>query len=192
MKLFRISTILTLLIAAVFGVLLFWTSQDVQKKERELAKTKAELAQERETVRVLSVEWDYLNRPQRLEELAKELGMQLPVAGEVVSGMDQIPEPVQPAADDIAPLMEEAVTQAVSVDVPEAVAPQKIEPAAAPAQQPTVHDVSMDAPYSPSRVYLQVPAPKQVPKKAEILSPSSAEKQSFDRLIESLDQEGAQ
>src|SRR5688572_26982177 len=100
MKLFRISNILTLAVAAMFGVLLFWTSQDVQKKERVLAKSKAELAQEQETVRVLSVEWDYLNRPQRLEDLAKELGMQLPSAQEVVSGMDQIPEPIEPAAGD--------------------------------------------------------------------------------------------
>lgn len=157
MRLFRISNILTLAIAAVFGVLLFWTSQDVQKKERELAKSKAELAQEEETLRVLSVEWDYLNRPQRLEQLAKELGMQLPSAQEVVSGMDQIPEPIEPAAGEVIP-MEESITHAVSME-PEA--PKKA-------------------------------APKQLPKKAEILSPSSAEKQSFERLIESLDEEGGQ
>ena len=72
MRIFRISNVMILLIAATFGVFLFWTSQDVQKKERELAKIKAALAQEQETIRVLSVEWDYLNRPQRLEDLAKQ------------------------------------------------------------------------------------------------------------------------
>ena len=105
MRIFRISNVMILLMAATFGVFLFWTSQDVQKKERELAKIKAALAQEQETIRVLSVEWDYLNRPQRLEDLAKqELGMKLPSAKEVVTAVDQIPEPVAPA---MMPMMEE-------------------------------------------------------------------------------------
>lgn len=165
MRLFRISNILTLAVAAMFGVLLFWTSEAVQKKERELSKSKAELSQEQETVRVLSVEWDYLNRPQRLEQLAKELGMQLPSAQEVVSGMDQIPEPIEPAAGEPShPKAEEAITHSVSLD---------------------------NAPYS-SKQHAQPASPRQVPKKAEILSPSSAEKQSFERLIQSLDEEGGQ
>ncbi len=160
MRLFRISNILFLAVAATLGVLLFWTSQAVQKKEADLAEDKATLAQEQETVRVLSVEWDYLNRPQRLEKLAKEqLGMQLPSAQEVVTAVDQIPEPVEPAT------------------IPEAVP-----------QPAIVHNVStrnaMDEAWKP--------APKVIPKKAETVSPSSAEKQSFDRLIQSLDQGGGQ
>jgi len=52
--------------------LLFWTSQSVQKAERELRSLKQSSYSEMEMVRVLSSEWDYLNRPERLEQLAKE------------------------------------------------------------------------------------------------------------------------
>jgi hypothetical protein len=184
MKLFRISTILTLLIAAVFGVLLFWTSQDVQKQERELAKAKRALAQERETIRVLSVEWDYLNRPQRLEELASELGMKMPIAQEVMVGINEIPVPVKDSAENAIAQLQEEITQPVSEvteektfeypDYPKYVVPASISPAQAA---------------TPNVAYVPPSSPAQP--KAEILSPSSAERNSFDRLIESLDTEGA-
>jgi len=150
MRLFRISNLLSLALATFFGVLLFWTSQSVQVKEGELSEVKGGLSHEQETVRVLSVEWDYLNRPQRLEKLAiEQLGMELPDGKGVVKTINDIPEPSvipnEPA------LFEEGFAQSVSMEA--------IEPAAAP-----------------------TPAPKK-----ETVSPSSAEKQSFDRLIQSLD-----
>jgi hypothetical protein len=94
MKFFRISSLLSLLCAILFGVLLFWTSQAVQTQENRLENAKAELAHETETVRVLAVEWDYLNRPQRLESLAHELlGMEAPTAKELLQDVSDIPEP---------------------------------------------------------------------------------------------------
>lgn len=149
MRIFRISNILSLLLATFFGVLLFWTSQNVQTKEDELADVKKELAHEEETVRVLSVEWDYLNRPQRLEKLAAEqLGMEQAGGKEMVKTVSDIPEPL--------PFEEEGYTQPVSFDAAPAAA-------AAPALE------------------------------AETVAPARAEKQSFDRLIQSLDAEsGAQ
>ncbi len=95
MKVFRISSVLFLLMAACSGFLLFWTSQAVQQKESDLKNVKTQLAQEQETLRVLHVEWDYLNRPQRIEELAaSQLGMALPSSTEMISNADQIPEPI--------------------------------------------------------------------------------------------------
>lgn len=182
MKLFRISTILTLLIAAVFGILLFWTSQDVQKQERELAKAKAALTQEREAIRVLSVEWDYLNRPQRLEELATELGMKMPVAKEVMVGINQIPEPTsEPVMHEIVQF-EEPVTQAVSEAAEEK-----------PFVYPDYPKYVVPAAATAAPVHAPVPVAPSIPAQAkpEILSPSSAERQSFDRLIDSLDKGGA-
>lgn len=141
MRLFRISNLLSLVVATFFGVLLFWTSQSVQTRENELAKARKNLARELETVRVLSVEWDYLNRPQRLEKLASEqLGMKPAGSKEVLRAVSEIPEPV---------IVEESYTQPVSFG-------------AKPAQKD--------------------PAPK-----SETVSPARAEKQSFDRLIQSLD-----
>jgi hypothetical protein len=101
-------------------------------------------------VRVLSVEWDYLNRPQRLEKLAAEqLGMEPAGGKEMVKAVSDIPEPL--AAE------EESYTQPVSFDGTQA--------AAAP------------VPVAPA------PAP-------ETVAPARAEKQSFDKLIQSLDAEG--
>jgi len=154
MRIFRISNILSLLIATVLGVLLFWTSQAVQQKEEELSAARKKLAQETETVRVLSVEWDYLNRPQRLEELAEELGMKKASAKEVVSNAGDIPEPVA-VSNDPRFYAEQGIAQTISM---EGTAPQKPAPAA---------------------------------KKTDpIVSPSTAEKQSFERLIETLNRDG--
>lgn len=151
MRFFRISNFLSLLLATFFGVLLFWTSQSVQTKENELARVKKNLAHEQETIRVLSVEWDYLNRPQRLEKLAiEQLGMEPAGGGEMVKTVSDIPEPI------VDPSMDEGYTQAVSFDP-------------APAAKRAA------------------PAPVK-----ETVSPAKAEKQSFDRLIQSLDAEGGE
>lgn len=97
MKLFRISSLLSLLSAILCGVLLFWTSQAVQQQESRLEKAKKELVHETETVRVLAVEWDYLTRPQRLEELAHQLlGMEAPTTKELLQDVSDIPEPQMP------------------------------------------------------------------------------------------------
>lgn len=143
MRLFRISNILSFTVATICGVLLMWTSQAVQHKEDTLAEIRQKLTQETDTLRVLSVEWDYLNRPQRLEELARhQLGMEQPSAKEVVRTVADIPEPV----------FEEEVV---------------------------IHEVSM----KPAK-----PLPPQV-MKSEIVSPSKAEKQDFETLIQNLSTE---
>lgn len=140
MRLFRISNLLFVALATFFGVLLFWTSQAVQEKEDILHAAHKKLAQEEDTMRVLSVEWDYLNRPQRLEELAKgQLGMELPTTKELVRNVSEIPEPL---------LFDEGMAQSVAFEI--------------------------------------TPEPVAV-KKETIVSPPKAEKQSFDKLIQSLD-----
>lgn len=141
MRIFRISNFLFLMVAVCFGVLLFWTSQAVQTKEDQLADAKKKLQQEQETIRVLSVEWDYLNRPQRLEKLATEqLGMELPSAKEVVRTAADIPEPVESPVETVSLTTEK----------------KKI----------------------------------AEPPKKQTVSPATAEKQSFDKLIDSLDNDG--
>jgi cell division protein FtsL len=153
MKLFRISSILSLSAAVFMAVLLFWTSQDVQKKEHVLSGLKRELAHEKEAVSVLNVEWDYLNRPQRLEKMAREqLDMELPTSGGVVVSIDDIPEPVQVVEN---PDMYEEGSGFMPVSQADEAVQRPVAPAASSA--------------------------------SETISPSTAEKQSFDRLIEQLD-----
>ena len=103
---FKISGLLSIAVTFVFGAMLFWTSQAVQDVERNLAQNKNAIEREKESIRVLSTEWDYLNRPQRLERLAVEgIGMEDVDGGDVgvVSDISEIPEPVMPAIPSIKP-----------------------------------------------------------------------------------------
>lgn len=103
---FKISGLLTLAITFGFGAVLFWTSQSVQDVERRLAQKKSVIAQEKESIRVLSTEWDYLNRPQRLEMLAIDgVGMD-DVEGDdigIVHDVSLIPVPVVPVLPSVKP-----------------------------------------------------------------------------------------
>lgn len=162
MKIFRISNFLALGIATVLGFLLFWTSQAVQQREDTLSDIRSNLAHEYESVRVLGVEWDYLNRPQRLEKLAAEqLGMELPATTELVRNVNEIPEPiiVNTNPDFYG---EEGGAQNVSLETPK----PKV---AAPAP------IAVNA------------APKK-----EIVSPAKAEKQTFYDLMNDLKKRGGE
>ena len=64
----RILVHMVLFIVLAVGVYLVkYSVQDVQ---RELAARKAELATEKESLHLLNAEWAYLNRPDRLRQLA--------------------------------------------------------------------------------------------------------------------------
>lgn len=43
-----------------------------RQNERLIAKYKRDIATERENIKLLSAEWSYLNKPERLERLARE------------------------------------------------------------------------------------------------------------------------
>lgn len=58
--------------ACLAGTALFHTSQDVQDARIELRQVEADIAKEKDSIRVLQAEWNYLNRPERLEKLAKK------------------------------------------------------------------------------------------------------------------------
>lgn len=110
MKLFRISNILLLCVAAGLGALLFRTSQSVQGAEDRLAELNRTIRQEQESIRVLDAEWDYLNRPQRLEALAdKYLKVAPPQSGQFIENAGAVPEPAP------APAVQPAIAQPVAV-----------------------------------------------------------------------------
>ena len=62
-----------LLLAMFTGGMLFWIAQNVQIQTRQLAQIDAAIAQETETIKILEAEWAYLNRPDRLLAMTKEL-----------------------------------------------------------------------------------------------------------------------
>jgi hypothetical protein len=97
MKIFRISNFLIVIFTAALGGMLFWVSQSVQRAEGELFRLTNSVYREQESIQVLSAEWDYLNRPQRLEALATEyLSMDIPQGKSVLPDYKSIPEPMIP------------------------------------------------------------------------------------------------
>lgn len=94
----RLSTILSLSAAAVAGFFLFQTSQNVQDAEGRLRSIQTALSKEQDSMRVLETEWDYLNRPDRLEELAQQhLKMKAQSPASLVNDSSDLPETVAPA-----------------------------------------------------------------------------------------------
>lgn len=89
----RLSTILSLSAAAVAGFFLFQTSQNVQDAEGRLRSIQTALSKEQDSMRVLEAEWDYLNRPDRLEELAQQhLKMKAQSPASLVNDSSDLPE----------------------------------------------------------------------------------------------------
>lgn len=98
MKLFRLSNLCSLGVAAILAGLLYWTSQSVQQAEDVLNEKRQAMASEEESLKVLGAEWDYLTRPQRLELLARQRLNMVPADdGEtMVSDPEELPD-VPPA-----------------------------------------------------------------------------------------------
>ena len=94
----RLSTILIFILAFAAGAALLWTSQQVQTEERTLRQLNRAIAAEVDAVRVLRAEWAFLNRPDRLEEMAKDLlQMYPPQPGQIHASPASLPEPFIPA-----------------------------------------------------------------------------------------------
>lgn len=88
----RLSTLLLVMLAVGVGVVLFRVSERVQTAEDNLARMEQAAAKEAENVRVLRAEWDYLNRPDRLESLAhKYLKMEQAPVSSVWADGNELP-----------------------------------------------------------------------------------------------------
>jgi hypothetical protein len=96
----RLSGVFAVFLALLSGALLFWASQAVQRAEDNLYELSLKVSGEEESLRVLSAEWDYLNRPERLEKLVSEnfdIDGDLVKGANIIDATDRIPEPVVPA-----------------------------------------------------------------------------------------------
>lgn len=91
--------------AAVMG-LAFWAYQQnyrTQQALKDMRAVRGEIAQMRESLNVLRAEWAYLNRPDRLRDLALlndvRLGLQ-PIDAAQFDGIDRVAYP-EPAPSDL-------------------------------------------------------------------------------------------
>jgi cell division protein FtsL len=92
--------------ACVCGGALVYVSQRVQQAQEDIEQVAHDLAQEKDSIRVLQAEWAYLNAPQRLEKLVQEhLNLSAPSLVSMHRAMPDLENPM-PA---------EQVTQPVSL-----------------------------------------------------------------------------
>lgn len=100
----RLSALISLGLATTMGAALFITSEHVQRKEKDLAALQDKLGYEHDAMRVLNAEWTYLNRPDRLEQLAHSYLQLAPgTAAQVMNDPNAIPEPITPVLPGIKP-----------------------------------------------------------------------------------------
>lgn len=105
LRIFRISNVFSWSVAVLLGSALFWVSQSVQRAEDDLHRMKRMVNMELEAIRVLEAEWDYLNSPIRLEELADTyLSFENTPALNVTEDISDIPESVVPVVPSIKPI----------------------------------------------------------------------------------------
>lgn len=133
MKRFRIklSTLIAFVLAIMSGAALFWVSQRVQQLESEQRKLGEEISSEKEGMRVLAAEWDYLNRPERIEALAaKYLNTMTPVSPDnLLKDAKAVPEPQMMQEEDSTPVL---VSTGAAEDKKEETQPVSAAPAARP------------------------------------------------------------
>ena len=91
----RMSPILSLVLSVILGAGLFTTSEAVQRTEKDLKVLQQKLAAEQENLHILEAEWAYLNRPDRLEQLAAQyLSIGQAETGHILASLDVIAEPL--------------------------------------------------------------------------------------------------
>jgi len=107
----RHTTLLILLLAGAFSLVMFSVKYEVQDLELELSQLNRSIIADQQAIHVLKAEWSHINNPQRLRSLARRyLGLK-PVETErvgIVSGLpeasflseEQKPSPRQPSKTD--------------------------------------------------------------------------------------------
>lgn len=126
----RRSTLFWLVAAILVGCGLYQLKYEVQAKEERLARLNRQIQLEQEAIHVLNAEWAFLNRPDRLAELANRHLEMTPVAPAQFGKVTAIPE------RSLVPVVAEAEAAAEPV-VTASVAPPK--PAAKAAPAPKLH-----------------------------------------------------
>jgi cell division protein FtsL len=88
-------------VAAAIG--LFYVSDQVEGLEDELAREEQAILQHQEAIHVLQAEWTYLNRPERIADLAQRYLALAPLSADRVVGIQDLPQRPEPGEDPSAP-----------------------------------------------------------------------------------------
>jgi hypothetical protein len=100
----RPSTIVWMVVWVIAAFGLYMVKYQVQAIKVEVAATEKQLREEKKSLHVLTAEWTYLNRPERLKFLSSKYLDLKPVKGQQLADFASLPydksAPVQQTADD--------------------------------------------------------------------------------------------
>ena len=85
-------------VIVVASFMLYQVKYEVQSIRAQIAQTSQELEQEKEAMHVVAAEWAYLNRPERLQQLAAKYLVSKGVTVQQVAEVEAIPYPKQSLA----------------------------------------------------------------------------------------------
>ena len=89
----RLSTLIWMVVIVGAALLLYGVKYRVQAIRTQVAETARQLESEKEAMHVAAAEWAYLNRPDRLQELAAKYLMSSELTVDQVAEIEAIPFP---------------------------------------------------------------------------------------------------
>jgi hypothetical protein len=89
---FRRTTLIWLLVTSALGFGLYQIKYEVQSQEEQLARINKQILDNEEAIQVLSAEWSYLNRPDRLAEMARRYLEMSPLAPAQFTQLGLLPD----------------------------------------------------------------------------------------------------
>ncbi len=85
--------VITWLAAVTVGAIgLFYVSHQVEQLEDQLAREDRAILRHQEAIHVLRAEWSYLNRPERIADLARRYLALAPLSADRVIGIQDLPQ----------------------------------------------------------------------------------------------------
>src|SRR5882672_87642 len=88
---FRRTTLIWLLITAALGFGLYQIKYEMQSQEERLARINRQILDNAEAIQVLRAGWSYLNRPERLAEMARRYLEMIPVIPAQLTQLAKLP-----------------------------------------------------------------------------------------------------
>ncbi len=97
---FAITWLMAVIVAALG---LFYVSHRVELLESELNREQRAIVQHQEAIHVLEAEWSYLNRPERIADLARRHLALIPLSADRVVSIQDLPQRPEPGTESSVP-----------------------------------------------------------------------------------------
>ena len=95
---------MTWLMAVIVAALgLFYVSHRVELLEGELTREQRAIVEHQEAIHVLKAEWSYLNRPERIADLARRHLALIPLSADRVVSIQDLPQRLEPGTESSVP-----------------------------------------------------------------------------------------